>query len=179
MSDEQIVQYLEQESYEDAFNAIVDLYSERLYWLLRRYACSHEDADDLLQETYIKVWKALPTFRRDSQLFTWLYRIASNEALGFLRKNRFKAMLKGESLDSVLNSALDEDSSFNGDELQRELQKAVNRLPAKQKQVFLLRYFDEMPYKQISEITGTTPSTLKVSYHLAYKKVREYLEARF
>ncbi len=161
MSDEQILQNLNAGKHEAAFNGIVDSYSERLYWLLRRYTCSHEDADDLLQDAFVKIWKALPTFRSDSTLFTWLYRIVSNEALSFIRKNRFKAMLKAESLETLLNTALDEDTSFNGDELQKELQKAINQLPTKQKQVFLLRYFDEMPYDQISEILDTSVGSLK------------------
>ena len=179
MSDEQITGLIQNGDYDAAFNAIVAAWSERLYWHLRRYAGSHEDADDLLQDVLVKVWKALPTFRCDSQLFTWIYRIATNEALNFLRKNRFKAMLKAENLESLLNSHFDDDVHFNGDELQREVQKAINMLPDKQKQVFIIRYFDELPYEQISEILDTSVGSLKASYHHAYNKVKAYLETKF
>jgi len=179
VSDNEIIALYNGGQTEKAFNAIIDSYSERLYWHVRRFTCSHEDADDLLQDIFIKVWKALPSFRSDSQLFTWLYRIATNEALNFIRKNRFKASLKAESLESLLDRKVDEDTYFDGDEMQREIQKAINTLPAKQKQVFLLRYFDEMPYEQISEILGTSVGSLKASYHHAYFKVKAYMEARF
>lgn len=179
MSDEQITRQIQEGEYEAAFNAIVATWSERLYWHLRRFTCNHEDTDDLLQDVFMKVWKALPSFRCDSQLFTWLYRIATNEALNYLRKNRFKAVLKAESLETLLNNQIDEDVHFNGDELQREVQKAINMLPDKQKQVFIIRYFDELPYEQISEILDTSVGSLKASYHHAYNKVKTYLEKKF
>lgn len=161
------------------FDKIVSEYSERLYWHVRRFTCSHEDADDLLQDIFIKIWSALPSFRGEAQLFTWVYRIATNEAVNYVRKNRFKAALQRESLETIMNNRIDEDTYFDGNELQRELQKAINRLPAKQKAVFTLRYFDELPYEQISAITGTSVGSLKASYHHAYSKIKEELEKKF
>lgn len=164
---------------DEALRAIVESYGERLYFLVRRFGLSHDDTDDLLQDIYIKVWSSLPTFRGDSALYTWLYRVATNEVLNYLRKNRVKAMLRRETLETYLNNIVDSDPGFNGTELQRELQKAMNTLPPKQKEVFILRYFDEMPYEEMSEIAGTSVGSLKASYHHAYNKVKEYLEKRF
>lgn len=164
---------------EEAFRALVGTYGERLYFHIRRFGLSHEDTDDLLQEVYIKVWAGLPSFRGDSGLYTWLYRVATNGVLNFLRKAKVRAFLSGESLDAYLNNIIDRDPGFDGNELQRELQKAINTLPPKQKEVFLLRYFDEMPYEEIATLTGVTAGSLKASYHHAYNKVKEYLEKRF
>lgn len=164
---------------EKAFGELVASYSERLYWHLRRFTNSHDDADDLLQDTFVKIWAALPTFRDESRLFTWAYKIATNEALNYLRKNKWKALLQRESLDDMMEQRIDDDVHFNGDELQRELMKAINRLPEKQKLVFNFRYFDELSYEEISEITGTSIGALKASYHFAYQKVKEDLEKHF
>lgn len=164
---------------DEALRAVVGNYSERLYFLIRRFGLSHDDADDLLQDIYIKVWSSLPAFRGESGLYTWLYRIATNEVLNYLRKARVRAFLNRESLESFLNSIIDEDPGFSGTELQRELQKAINALPPKQKQVFIFRYFDELPYEEISAITGTSVGSLKASYHHAYMKVKEILENKF
>jgi len=164
---------------EKAFGELVASYSERLYWHLRRFTNSHDDADDLLQDTFVKIWAALPTFRDESRLFTWAYKIATNEALNYLRKNKWKALLQRESLDDMMEQRIDDDVHFNGDELQRELMKAINRLPEKQKLVFNFRYFDELSYEEISEITGTSVGALKASYHFAYQKVKEDLEKHF
>ena len=161
------------------FDKIVSEYGERLYWHVRRFTMSHEDADDLLQDIYIKVWNALPSFRGEAHLFTWLYRIATNEALNYIRKNRFKAALQRESLETIMNNSIDDDPHFDGNELQRELYKAINSLPPKQKAVFNMRYFDELPYDQIAEITGTSEGALKASYHHAYNKVKAELEKKF
>lgn len=164
---------------EEALRAIVESYSERLYFLIRRFGLPHDDADDILQDIYIKVWSSLDSFRGDSGLYTWLYRIANNEVLSNLRKARVKAFLGGERLENRLNNVIDEDPGFNGTKLQRELQKAINTLPPKQKQVFIFRYFDELPYEDISRITGTSVGSLKASYHHAYTKIREILENNF
>lgn len=161
---------------DSAFNEIVRAYSERLYWHVRRFTCCHEDTDDILQNIFIKVWKNLPNFKGDSSLFTWIYRIATNETLNFLRKSKFRAMLKAESLESIMDRKLDEDSYFCGNKIQREVQKAINQLPGKQKQVFILRYFEEMPYEDMSEILETSVGSLKASYHHASRKVKEYIE---
>ena len=164
---------------DEAFNAIVASCGERLYWHLRRFVCSHEDADDLLQETLVKVWNSIGNFKGGSSLYTWIWRIATNEALSFLRRNRLKAAMKAESLETLMDRLIDEDGWFDGNELQREVQKAVNSLPARQKQVFVLRYFDEMPYEQMSEVLNISVGSLKASYHHAYTKVKDYLEKRF
>ena len=179
MSDKEIIDLYRDGQEDRALEEIVAAYSERLYWHVRRFTCSHEDADDLLQDILIKVWKSLATFRSDSQLYTWIYRVATNECLNFIRKNRVKASLRAETLETILDRQVDDDPSFDGDSLQREVQKAVNSLPAKQKLVFVLRYFDEMPYEQMSQVLGTSVGSLKASYHHAYYKVKEYLEKRF
>ena len=144
MTDSEIISLYEDGRHEEAFNGIVDTYTERLYWHVRRFLCSHEDTNDLLQDIFIKIWTALSTFRGDSRLYTWLYRIATNEVLNHLRKQKIKAMISLDSAGSILERKIDEDVYFNGDEMQRELHKAIQRLPEKQRIVFNLRYFDEM-----------------------------------
>lgn len=179
MTDSEIIRLYSSGRHEDAFNGIVEAYSERLYWHVRRFLCSHEDTNDLLQDIYIKIWTALPTFRGDSQLFTWLYRIATNEVLNHLRKQKFKAMLSLDSATEILRKKIDDDPHFNGNELQRELHKAIQKLPEKQRIVFNMRYFDELKYDEISEITDTTVGALKASYHHAYNKIKEELNKLF
>ena len=161
---------------EEAFNGIVHTYTERLYWHVRRFLYSHDDTNDLLQDIFIKIWTALPTFRGDSKLYTWLYRIATNEVLNHLRKRRFKALISLDASAGLSERIIDEDPGFNGTRLQRELHKAIQRLPEKQRMVFNLRYFDEMKYEDISEITGTSIGALKASYHHAYGKVKEEMQ---
>ena len=176
MTDSEIISLYEDGRHEEAFNGIVDTYTERLYWHVRRFLCSHEDTNDLLQDIFIKIWTALSTFRGDSRLYTWLYRIATNEVLNHLRKQKIKAMISLDSAGSILERKIDEDVYFNGDEMQRELHKAIQRLPEKQRIVFNLRYFDEMKYEDISDITGTSVGALKASYHHAYGKIKGDLE---
>lgn len=176
MTDSEIIQLYECGRREEAFNGIVETYTERLYWHVRRFLCSHDDTDDLLQDIMIKIWTALPTFRGESKLYTWIYRIATNEVLNHLRKQRFKALVSLDSATSILERKIDDDAYFNGDEMQRELHKAIQRLPEKQRIVFNLRYFEEMKYEEISEITGTSVGALKASYHHAYGKVKADLE---
>ncbi|MCX4334962.1 MAG: RNA polymerase sigma factor [Bacteroidales bacterium] len=178
-SDKEIVSMLRAEKKEQAFNALVQEYKERLYWHIRRFTCSHEDADDLLQETFIKIWGALDSFKGASSLFTWVYKIATNEALNFLRKKKVRSILQMESLDNVLWKKIDEDPYFNGNEVQRQLHKAIQKLPEKQRLVFNLRYFDELSYNEISEILNTSPGSLKASYHHAYVKIKDELEKYF
>ena len=172
MNDQKIIALWESGQRERAFNEIVRNYSERLYWHVRRFVCSHEDADDLVQEIFIKIWGALPTFRGDAQLFTWLYRIATNETLNFLRKQKVRASLRFQSLDDELERKIDEDPYFNGTEAQRLLSKAILKLPDKQRVVFSLRYYEDMKYEDIAEITGTSVGALKASYHIAYEKLK-------
>lgn len=176
MTDEEIIGLFRNGQTERAFREIVAAYGERLYWHVRRFVCSHEDTDDLLQEIFIKVWAALPSFRGDSRLFTWIYRIATNETLNWLNKQKVRAMLKFESIGENLSERIDDDPYFNGDEAQRLLSKAIARLPKKQKTVFCMRYFDELSYEDISEILGTSVGALKASYHFASEKIRADLE---
>ena len=176
MTDSEIIQLYECGRREEAFNGIVETYTERLYWHVRRFLCSHDDTDDLLQDIMIKIWTALPSFRGESKLYTWIYRIATNEVLNHLRKQRYKAIVSLDSATSILERKIDDDAYFNGDEMQRELHKAIQRLPEKQRVVFNLRYFEEMKYEEISEITGTSVGALKASYHHAYGKVKADLE---
>ena len=150
------------------FNALVRQYSEPLYWHVRSMVGSHEDADDLMQEIFIKVWKALPGFRGDSDTFTWLWRIATNETISHLRKERVRAALSFSRLDDDATRICDPDPYFDG--------KAVMALPDKQRLVFSLRYWQELSYEQIAEITGTSVGALKASYHIAYEKVKAFLE---
>ena len=175
MTDKEIIYLYNSGQHELAFNLIVKNYSERLYLHIRRFVYSHDDADDLTQEVFIKVWAALPSFRGDAQLFTWLYRIATNECINFLRKQRLRTMFSLDSTESILVRKLEQDAYFNGDKLQSELHKAIISLPEKQRIVFNLRYFDEMKYEDISEITGTSVGALKASYHHAYNKIKEIL----
>ena len=176
MTDEEIIGLYRNGQDERAFKEIVAAYSERLYWHVRRFVCSHEDTDDLLQEIFIKIWSALPSFRGDSRLFTWIYRIATNETLNWLHKQKVRAILKFESIDTELADKIDDDPYFNGDEAQRLLFKAIAGLPQKQQSVFCLRYFDDLSYEDISEILGTSVGALKASYHFASEKIRAELQ---
>ena len=176
ISDQDLVTYLQEESTaQEAFGILLDRYSAKLYVTIRRIVHTHEDADDVLQNTFIKVWKNIHTFRGDSRLYTWLYSIASNEALSHLRRERRdrKVPLKTDAYD--LSETLSGDPFFNGSKAEALLAKAVEQLPDKQKLVFRMRYFDELPYNEISEITNTSVGALKASYHHAVKKLEKYL----
>ena len=162
--------------YEQQFRELVEKYSEQLYWHVRSIVGSHEDADDILQEVFVKVWKALPGFRGDSSINTWLWRIATNEALSFLRRQKVRAALRFSSIDAEAERVLDSDPWFDGDEAQRRLAVAVAKLPDKQRAVFCMRYFEEMPYEEISAITGTSVGALKASYHQATEKIKASVE---
>ena len=157
---------------EKVFNQIVRDYSERLWWHVRRFVNSHEDADDLLQEIFLKVWAALPSFRGESQLFTWVWRIATNETLNHLRKEKVRAALKFSSVDAEMERRIQADPYFKGTEAERELAKAVLKLPEKQRQVFIMRWWDDLSYEEMSAITGTSVGALKASYHIAQDKIR-------
>ena len=176
MQDEDIIRLYRNGERERAFSEIVNAYSERLYWYVRRFVCSHEDTDDLIQEIFIKVWAALPSFREEARLFTWIYRIATNETLNFLRRQKVRAALTFKSIDSELERRIDDDPYFDGDEAQRELLKSMQKLPQKQRIVFSLRYFEEMKYEDIAQLTGTSPGALKASYHIAYEKIKADLK---
>lgn len=179
MSDKEIIKLLADGQQERAFNEIVKNYSERLYWHVRRIVNSHDDTDDLLQEIFIKIWAALSSFRGESQLFTWIWRISTNESLNFLRRQKIRAALAFQSLTTEDERRIDEDPYFNGTEAERLLMKAVAKLPNKQRMVFLMRYFEDMKYEDISEILNTSVGSLKASYHIAYEKIKEDLKENF
>lgn len=158
-----------------AFSKIVPLYSEKLYWQIRKMVISHDDANDLLQNTFLKAWSNIDSFRAESKLSTWLYRIAINETLTFLTKQSNFSKVELSDDESNLVNRIESEEWIDGDELQIKLQKAILLLPDKQRLVFNLRYFDEMKYEEMSEILGTSVGALKASYHLAAKKIEEYL----
>lgn len=162
-------------SREQAFTAIIKKYQERLYWHIRRLVVNHEDANDVLQNMFIKVWRGLDNFREDSQLYTWLYRIASNESLTLLssQKKRQAASLSDD--ENHLSNQIKSEESFDANKLEWKLQLAIQSLPEKQRLVFTLRYYDEMPYQEMSEVLETSEGALKASYHHAAKKVEEYI----
>ncbi len=175
LNDKELVrQFREGSNPNYAFNLIVRKYQKRLYWHVRKMVISHQDADDVLQNTFIKAFGALGRFREDASLFTWLYRIATNESLTFLKRKRGLLLPIGTYLKHLEN-ALESDAYCSGDEIQMKLQKAILKLPAKQRLVFNMKYFDEMKYEQISEILNTSVGALKASYHHALKKLERYL----
>jgi RNA polymerase sigma factor (sigma-70 family) len=177
LSDKEIMTlFREKESSDTAFNLLVNKYKERLYWHIRKIVIDHDDADDILQNTFVKVWKGLENFREDSQLYTWLYRIATNESLTFLKQKRTKFFLPLVDVERELSSTLESDEYFNGDEIQLKLQKAILTLPEKQRIVFNMRYFDEISYEDMSGILGTSVGALKASFHYAVKKIEKYLD---
>lgn len=161
----------------EAFECIVKEYSEQLYWQIRRMVLSHEDANDILQNTFIKAWLNIDYFRWDAKMSTWLYRIALNECLTFLNKQRANTQLSIEDIHTEMVNNLETDPYFDGDETQRIFLKAVHALPEKQQIVFNLKYFKEMKYEEISEILGTSIGALKASYHHAVKKIENFLKA--
>ena len=163
------------ESRNYGFNLLVRKYQEKVYWHIRKMVIDHEDADDVVQETFIKVFRNIDKFREDSALFTWIYRIATNESLNFLNKKKRRFMLPIVDVSKELESKLTEGDLIDGDEIQLKLQKALLKLPDKQRAVFNMKYFDDLKYDQIAEITGTSVGALKASYHIAVKKIEELL----
>ena len=177
LSDRELVEMLrEPRTRREGFAVLVKQYSEKLYWKVRRIVLSHEDANDVLQNVFIKVWNNLQNFQGKSSLSTWLYRIAINESLDFLRKQKMADMVSSDE-DLSVSSRLMSDEYFDGDEIQARLQEAVARLPEVQRMVFNLKYFEEMKYSEISQILNTSEGALKASYHLAVKKITEYLHS--
>lgn len=160
-----------------AFEQIVAFYGEQLYWKIRRMVLSHDDANDLLQNTFIKAWMSIDSFRGESKISTWLYKIAINESITFLNSVRVKNSVSlDDENSSFLSDSLTAASYFDGDEAQQQLQKAILTLPDKQRTVFNLRYYEEMPYEEMSDLLGTSVGALKASYHHASQKVEEFLE---
>jgi len=163
------------ETQSKAFEVLVNTYKQRLYWHIRRIVLNHDDADDVLQNTFIKVFRNIDGFNGSSKLYTWLYRIATNEALTFLRAKSKKMKISDGELQHKMIENLEADVYFEGDEIQLQLQKAIATLPEKQKLVFQMKYFQELKYTEISEILETSVGGLKASYHLAVKKLESYL----
>lgn len=161
---------------EKAFTAIVKKYQEKLYWYIRRMVVDHEDANDVLQNMFIKVWNALDNFREESQLYTWLYRIATNESLSFLEQQKKRTAISLSDVESNLSNKIMADKHFDGNKLEWKLQLAIQQLPEKQRLVFNLRYYDEMPYEEMSRVLGTSEGALKASYHHAVKKIEEFIK---
>lgn len=157
-----------------AFDTLMRMYGEPVYWQIRKLVVRHEDADDILQNVFLKAWNNLHNFRGDAKLSTWLYKIAINESINFLNKERARNNVSVDSEDdSYLLNNIEADEYFDGDELQAELLKAIAKLPEKQRLVFNMRYFDEMKYEEISDVLGTSVGALKASYHHAVKKIEE------
>lgn len=159
----------------EAFTQIVSQYGEKLYWQIRKMVLNHDDADDLLQNTFLKAWSNLDYFRGEAKISTWLFKIAINECITFLNKQRAQHNVSLDDTDVFLLEQLRSDEYFSGDEVQLKLQEAILRLPEKQRLVFNMKYFDDMKYDDMSEILGTSVGALKASYHYAVKKIEEYL----
>ena len=157
------------------FNLLVRKYQEQVYMHIRRLVINHADADDIVQDTFVKVWENLNNFRAESNLYTWIYRIATNEALTFLKKKKRKYSFTAIDYYSTLAKTLEDDNYYNGDEIQLLLQKALLTLPDKQRLVFNMKYYDELKYEEISDIVGTSVGALKASYHIATKKIEKFI----
>jgi RNA polymerase sigma-70 factor (ECF subfamily) len=179
ISDVAILELFRQaESREKAFTMLVKKYQERLYWHIRRILVNHEDTDDLLQNVFIKVWRHLDDFKQASEIFTWMYRIATNTSLTFLRdKKQLRGTKSLSDYDNYFENTIKSEAGFDVKKLEWKLQMAIHSLPEKQKIVFNLRYYDEMPYEKMSEVLETSVGALKASYHLAAKKIEEYLKS--
>jgi RNA polymerase sigma-70 factor (ECF subfamily) len=162
-------------SKEAAFRELLQLYKERLYWHIRKIVISHDDADDILQNTFIKVHRSIDKFKGESKLFSWLYRIATNESITHINKNAKRLQISNEEQKSNAINNLTADVYFEGDEIQLKLQKAIASLPEKQQIVFNMKYFDNIKYKDMADILKTSEGALKASYHIAVKKIETYL----
>jgi RNA polymerase sigma factor (sigma-70 family) len=162
-------------SKETAFRELLNLYKERLYWHIRKIVVSHDDADDVLQNTFIKVYRSIDNFKGESKLYSWLYRIATNESLTFIKKNAKRLQISDEEHQNNAINNLQADVYFEGDEIQLKLQQAIASLPQKQQLVFNMKYFDNIKYKDMAEILDTSEGALKASYHIAVKKIEGFL----
>ncbi|MCC2546542.1 sigma-70 family RNA polymerase sigma factor [Hymenobacter sp. BT175] len=158
-----------------AFNQLVRKYQSKVYWHVRKMVVDHDDADDLTQDVFIKVWNHLGNFRQDASLYTWIYRIATNECLTFLSSKRRKFFLPINDITAELSAKVEADTELAGDEVEMKLQKAILRLPDKQRLVFNLKYYEDMKYEDMAEVTGTSVGALKASYHHAVKKIEQYV----
>jgi RNA polymerase sigma factor (sigma-70 family) len=170
-----IERFKESGTREAAFTAIVKKYQQKLYWHVRRMVVDHDDANDVMQNVFIKVWRGLENFREDSLLYTWLYRIATNESLSFLDQKKRKNTISMSGREADLSDSIRAEKDFDAGKLEWKLQLAVQQLPEKQRAVFHLRYYDEMPYAEMSKVLETSEGALKASYHIAVKKIEEFI----
>ncbi len=177
INDRDLIAGLKDESTrERSFQTLVNVYQERLYWHIRKIVMSHEDADDVLQNTFVKVWRSIDNFREESSLYTWLYRIATNESLTLIHTNKKRSLMPLNDANDFLMNNLMSDPYFEGNEIQKKLQEAIVQLPEKQRIVFNMKYFDEMKYEDMSQVLDTSVGALKASFHHAVKKVEAYLK---
>ena len=172
---ELLEQFRNPDTKEAAFTAIIKKYQEKLYWHIRRMVVNHDDANDVLQNVFIRVWKGLENFREDAQLYTWLYKVATNECLTFLEQQKRKQAVSFDKVEVEMSNKIKADQHFDANKLEWKLQLAIQQLPEKQRLVFNLRYFDEMPYEEMSRVLGTSEGALKASYHHAVKKIEEFI----
>lgn len=163
------------ETKEKAYTGIVRKYQEKMYWHIRRMVVAHEDANDVLQNVLIRVWNGLANFREDSQLYTWLYRVATNECLTYLEQQKKRSSVSLSDVESGLSNTIKAEKHFDSNKLEWKLQLAMHQLPEKQRVVFSLRYYDEMPYEEMSRVLETSEGALKASYHHAVKKIEDYM----
>lgn len=175
MLDDQDILDLLKEDATAAFNMLFVRYNKKIYWHARRMVIDHADADDVTQNVFIRIWNGIPSYRGDSLLSSWIYRITVNETINYLKKKKLKAAISFTDYEEILENKLEDSSQYCGNEIELKFQKALLILPIKQKQVFLLRYYDNMPYERMSEILGTSVGALKASYHHASQKIEKYL----
>ena len=176
LSDKELLNTINNGNKNYGFYLLVTKYQERLYWHIRKIVISHEDSDDVMQNTFIKAWNNINNFREEATLYTWLYRIATNESLNLLKKKKRRFFIPFVDVKKELANSLESDEYFTGDEIQKKLQKAILKLPEKQRVVFNMRYFDEMKYQDIAQVLNSSEGALKASYHHAVKKVEETLK---
>ena len=173
---ELLMQFRRPETKEQAYTTLIRKYQEKLYWHIRRMVVDHDDANDVLQNVFIRVWNGLENFREDSQLYTWLYRIATNESLTFIESQKKRAAVSFSDVETGLSNKIMADKHFDANKLEWKLQLAIQQLPEKQRVVFSLRYYDEMPYEEMSRVLETSEGALKASYHHAVKKIEDYIK---
>ena len=172
---ELLEQFRREETKHYAFKMLMIQYQQRVYLHIRRILIDHDDTNDVVQNVFIKIWKALDSFREDSKLFTWIYRIATNEAISFLNQKKRRFLIPLVNVEHELSNSLNNDVLFSGDEIQKILQKAILKLPTQQRIVFSMKYYDGLKYEQMSEILGVTVGALKASYHHAVKKIEKFV----
>jgi RNA polymerase sigma-70 factor (ECF subfamily) len=176
LTDEEILNNIRIKGQEEfAFSQLMQKYQQKVYGTIRRMVLNHDDANDITQDVFIKCWYKIAEFRGDSQIYTWLYRIATNETINFLNQKRRKMFIPMSKMEKQMARVLDDTTQFSGDEIEKKFQKALLKLPDKQRLVFNLRYYDEMEYQEMSKVLGTSEGALKASYHHAAKKVEKYI----